>query len=434
MGDEDVIDILQSIGADPEVLHEYNCQPLRARIVRGVVRIRTPYGTWGLKKVFMPTEKLYNIHLLTEYVARVHLFLVPRFIKTRYGDPFVIHPTGLYYMMPWLPGRETDLRKPQHFVAGASLLAAWHANARGFHAFEKTQPAEPKIVDRLTMGQNLLNLLVKKAKQGGSPSPFERLVIASEDELMGRIQIAKTRFQKVELDQLEMESVTGGFICHGRFFKKNILFDGDSYTVVNYEYAAPGSPLAEFAFYLHRYMPAFEWDEELLTNAVFAYHANLPLNPLLLQRLSALIGTPFRPLQIITWYQNREVSWEEEDFIDAFEIALDLEESRDGAAMSLQNLEFVDVADESSANSPEGKFAGDVIATTGVMEQTAGTLSPQEPRRKRRRNSAIFSAPSGPTILKSDQVPIERTIADALRAADKHGRKHNEQKHEDEQI
>jgi CotS family spore coat protein len=427
VNDDELREEMQPIGMDPEVLHVYNCQPARVRAVRGVLKVRTPYGPWALKKVHTSPEQLDVVYRLTEHVAKAGSFMVPRFIRTRHGDPYVIHPTGLYYMTPWLSGREADLRKPVHLIAATRLMAFWHAAARGFQGFHEEPSATLRVLGRLETGKNMFRLLVGKGKQTGRQSPFIRMVLASEDELMERIHIAKGRLLEAGFLELEQTPHTTLTVCHGRFLKKNILFDGESYTVANYDHVETGLPIAELCFYLHRYLPAYEWDEQILLESVRAYHAIQPFDRLQLSRLSAALSVPFRPLQIISWYQNREVMWQEEDYIDAFELALDLEEARAGAADALCDLFRMPLIDQGG-----GHHDGVDLASSrgGNVEMTAPVGGADAGKRKPRRRKKPPLRQAGPTILSPSGSGFPPQI-DLSGSADEHGNEDDEQEHQD---
>src|SRR5579875_1439406 len=319
MEHDEIIQLLQAYGADPDVLSEYHCWPLRVRIVRSVVKLRTPVGTWALKKVYMPESRLEHIYQVTEHIARAGTLTVPRFIKSRYGDPYVVHPSGLYYMTAWISGREADLRKENHLLEGAGLLARWHRAAAGFHSPGDWEGQAESMIERLQGGKTAFKLAYDRARQTAHPSPFERLLLASAEELNERINYAESRFQKAGLAKLEDHARRLGLLCHGNFTKKNILHDGEAYTVVNYDSVHPGPPLYDFALFIHRYLPSYDWNEDILESVVAAYETEYGYQPEQRFQLSALLGAPFRPLQVIAWYLNKTVDWDEEDFVDALE-------------------------------------------------------------------------------------------------------------------
>jgi hypothetical protein len=130
---DEIAQVFEVYGADLQVLEEYNVTPLRARIVRDTIKVRTPVGTRGLKKVFMSDDRLRYIHAGLEYAFLRGVPNVQRFIHNRYGDPYVLHPSGTYYMTGWLSGREADFRKLPELLAGVRLLSSWHQAMAGYH-------------------------------------------------------------------------------------------------------------------------------------------------------------------------------------------------------------------------------------------------------------------------------------------------------------
>lgn len=334
MDHQEMNELLHSYGADPDVLSEYHCQPIHMRIVRDVVKLRTMTGTWALKKVYMSVEQLEQVYQITEHVARAKKFSVPRFIFSRYGDPYVVHPSGLYYMTAWTVGRELDLRKESNLFAAVDLMARWHQAAIGFHT--STPSSKPEnISERLYNGFHTLKQAFISASQHEHPGPFEKLLMASMEELKYRVEVAINRFASVNLPYVEETAKKYGSICHGNFTKKNILYDGQTYTVTNYDAVHLAPPVYDFALFLHRYMPAYQWNEQVLLDSIKTYISVCPPTDTFRDVLAAILGAPFRPLQIITWYVQQGVSWEEEDYVDAFELAMELEEARENAVYAL---------------------------------------------------------------------------------------------------
>lgn len=330
-----IADVLAAYGADPAVLEEYDCLPLRVRLVRDVLKIRTPSGSRMLKKVYMSDQRLDYVYRCTEYIAAGGLANVPRFIRNRYGDPYVEHQSGLYYMTSWLSGREPDLRKPSELFATARLLARWHQSAAAFEADDGWHPDHPTMASRLTAAQTDLREAVTQARSGRPDDPFDRLLLACADELGERTDTAIRELTQVDLQAMETEAQQRRWLCHGGFVRHNLLFDGETYFVLNYDAVYRGPPLAELALFLHRYLPAFEWDATILARTVDAYMSIWGRSSGDVERISALLAAPLRSLQAVSWRLRKAKDWDDEDYVDYLEASLELEEARERARRDL---------------------------------------------------------------------------------------------------
>jgi len=332
---DDVSEVLLAYGADPEVLQEYNCVASRARLVRDVVKLRTPYGPLAFKKVYMPDVQLEYVYQVTEHVATYPGLSVPRFIRTRYGDPYVLHRSGNYYVTAWATGREADIRKERHLIQCAGVLATWHQAAAEFRPDTDWKPPGISLVERLKAGRAAVLLLKERVHRQAQPSAFQKLFLAGCDELVDRVADSERTFAEMDFVQVELQSLHQGSMCHGNFTKKNLLFNGTDYTVVHYEAVQPGPNVYELALYLHRYLPSFDWQPDVLQATVAEYERIAGYKAEFRNQLAALIRAPFRALQIASWYLERAVSWEEEDYVDALERAFELDEVRSASANHL---------------------------------------------------------------------------------------------------
>lgn len=429
---DDVAQVLLSYGADPEVLYEYNCSATRARLVRDVVKLRTPYGPWAFKKAYLSEEELEYVYQVTEHVAAYQSMVAPRFIHTRYGDPYILHLSGNYYVTAWPSGREPDLRKERHVVACAGVLSSWHTAAKGFTANLEWEPNSIPLTHRLSLGKDAILRLQAHFTQSPKPSAFQKIFLAGVEELLERVAHTERLFEAVDFSGVEVASRKIGSVCHGNFAKRNLLYTGDAYTVIGYESVRPGPPVYELALYLHRYLPSYAWQPDVLEAAVAEYERVAGYTPDFRMQLAALVTAPFRALQIVSWYLDRTVDWSEEDFVDALEFALELDEARTSSAMRLcKNIQYSGY-ERAPAGEPvvHASLSAKDLApdsahdTNEICQGTAEEPLPKI-RSRRRKIRPQKNVPSrvGPKLLFSSV---------ALRGADEHRGKYDEQEHENE--
>jgi CotS family spore coat protein len=332
--------VIEAYGADPEVLEEYDCVPLEARVVRDVLKLRTESGWRALKRVVVRAVRLDAAFRCAEHVAKSGFANVPRFIRTRYGDPYVRHATGQYYLTRWWPGKELDVSNKEELCAGLRVLGQWHQAARGAVPADSARPAPPSFEERLQTLHSELVRYRQVAEAEHAATPFERRFAASADELQVRVESALERLADMGFAQAQREWAANGWVCHGDFTSRNLTVDGATYTVWNYERVHPGLPALEVALYLHRYMPAFEWAADVLADAVQQYResAGSAADP---AWLAVLLSVPLRSLQLVSRYYQKSGQWTEQEFVNAFEASLDLDQRRTAAC-----AEVFDVSEE----------------------------------------------------------------------------------------
>jgi CotS family spore coat protein len=386
--------VLEAYGADPEVLDEYVCVPLEARVVRDVVKLRTESGWRALKRVAASAVRLDAAFRCAEHVAKCGFANVPRFIRTRYGDPYVRHATGQYYLTRWWPGKELDVRSKDELCAGLRVLGEWHQAARGALAADSARPALPSFEERLQSLHNELVRYRELAEAEHAPTPFERRFAASADELQVRLESALERLAEMGFSEAQREWAANGWVCHGDFTARNLTSDGAMYTVWNYEKVHPGFPVLEVAMYLHRYMPAFEWEADVLADAVQQYResAGSAADP---AWLAVLLSVPLRSLQLVSRYYQKSGEWSEQEFDSAFESSLDLDRRRAEAC-----AEVFEQQKPLALTLTTGTATSELVAEQAAVDEgNAGTGVPA--RQKKTRSGSRTGAKQRPRAARA---------------------------------
>jgi len=318
---------IEAYGADLEVLEEYNCVPIRARIVRDLLKVQTESGARVLKKVAHKAVHLDWSFLCAEYVAKSGFPNVPRFIRTRYGDPYVLHSTGTYYMTAWRPGRELDVQKTNELFDGMRILGEWHEAAFGCRPQGIEVPRRTSFVTRMRRAAEVLQRYRQMAQSAQETTSFQRVFAANAQDLFERLLGSLQRLEDADFTTVDGAAREQGWVCHGDYTCHNVILDDSAYTVWNYDKVYPGLPLMDTALYLHRYMPAYDWDPAVLASALERYReaSRYPEDG---QILAALLTVPLRSMQVVSWYFQRSRDWAEEEFVHALEMSLNMDVQR----------------------------------------------------------------------------------------------------------
>ena len=327
MSTPDPLGAIQAYGADVEVFEEYNCVPIRARIVRDLLKVQTESGARILKKVAHDAVHLDWSFLCAEHVAKSGFPNVPRFIRTRYGDPYVLHPTGTYYMTAWWPGRELDAQKTSELFDGVQILGEWHEAALGCRPQGIEVPRRTPFLTRIRRALEVLQRYHQMDQSAQVSTSFQQVFAAHAQDLFERVQGSLQRLEHADLTTVDGAAREQGWVCHGDYTRQNVILDGSAYTVWNYDKVYPGLPLMDIALYLHRYMPAYDWDPAVLASALERYRetSRFPEDGHI---LAALLAVPLRSMQVVSWYFQRARDWAEEDFVNALEMSLNMDAQR----------------------------------------------------------------------------------------------------------
>ncbi|WP_067933027.1 hypothetical protein [Alicyclobacillus kakegawensis] len=325
--------VLKAFGAPEDLLTEYAWRgPLRLRAARGGVKIRTDSGSFWLRRARVGREQLQAAHLCAEAVHAHGWRPVPRFVRTLYGDPYVVDASGLYYVTPWFPGSVCRFRERRQMQQAVETLAAWQRAALGSLPVADVPPGSTPSAwtDCLRQGMDEVRRM-EAAANGAGVSPFQRLVASVADQLKRRLDEAAAQLQRIEFSRLEETAKAAGHVCHGRFHGDALWNDG-TVAVVDYEQVHPGLPETDLASWMQRYLPQHDWDVEWTCQLVDQYlNARNVANGErsdAVRVLAALLTIPMPSLQLVRWYVHGALHWDEDDYVDALEAGLEREEGR----------------------------------------------------------------------------------------------------------
>ncbi|HEU4964871.1 MAG TPA: CotS family spore coat protein, partial [Bacilli bacterium] len=333
--ERDLLEAFDGIGGDPEVLREWDLPIDKVKKVRGVLKIRTAVGNRMLKRLTVSEERLQFIQAVTDHLAANGFTQVPRFIRTKYGDPYVVHETGLYYLTEWFSGKEADLKKPKNVFLAAETLARFHLAGQEFASRieqpdtredfgtiwgtyrAKLESYDHNIEDRreLTVMDTSfrehredLEKMIKHAQHQLEESPYEEILDWAEEH--------KT-------------------ICHGSYSRQNLIVDKDKMAVVDFDHCHYGHPVHDIGGMLTRYMPRYDWDPEVGISILDMYRSVREISAEEMTVLAAYLTFPTRTFQVVESYFERTKEWEVDRFASRFKKALKLDSAREAFVQEL---------------------------------------------------------------------------------------------------
>jgi CotS family spore coat protein len=326
--EREIYEAFVEAGYDPDVLREYDLVPERARQVRGVLRLKTRSGYRMLKRVNASEARLKFVFEALEYLYP-RFSHVPRFIRTKYADPYVVTPQGLYYLTDWLPGREAELKKPKHLFMATEVLARLHQAGKGYEAHGFVDTGKGDFLAALTTSRAKIDSYVEWAASREKQTPFDLLFLARKDQLIAMTDHALEELQSSPYPEVLETAKQGKTLCHGSFSKQNVLIDGKRASIVDFDHCHYGPPVYDIGAFLHRYMPKYGWDVEIGQSILDIYQGVSLLSREEIHVLLAYLAFPLKPVQIVSWYYEGVRGWSEEKYGKELEKALQAETGRD---------------------------------------------------------------------------------------------------------
>ncbi|UOF90176.1 CotS family spore coat protein [Fodinisporobacter ferrooxydans] len=374
---EDWADIVIAYGADPDVISEYDFSPLRVKMVRNVLRLRGANGDRMFKKVAYSDTRLAFVHGVVEHVYHNGYPYVPRFIRNKFGDAYVLDHSGQYYMTDWLPGRELELRKPQQLEQMAENLARFHKAAAGYQSSEPLFESKDDVSSQWRRYLAKLQSYRQAILQKHTPDEFDRLFLENWDYITEMIEDALFQLHHSPYPELIANARAAQQICHGSISRQNILADDERMYFVDFDHCHYGPVIQDLAALLHRYMPRCEWDEDVVLGIVDRYKEVRKLSNEELQVLNVYLQFPVRPVQVIEWYYEKLKNWDLDTYVDELLKSLDRDEDRDDFVDVMAEYYGIELYDGVSLQSANPAVPADGIANQEPLFTTAAGLAAQ---------------------------------------------------------
>jgi hypothetical protein len=322
--------ILKGYGVEYSAFDEYDFSVRQVSAVRGAVKLNCRAFDVCLKRTDIPEKRL-RYALQTMSYLKGQGLEVPTLIPTRYGDDYVSHDSGLYYATVWVQGARPDMKDADTFVKASGWLGTWQRTMSHFTPTDPLETIPPNPENRLIRSLGELKQLEQIAADEPRGSTFATQVKNEISRLAGTVEQVLLRLQQLQFNEFQEEAAKRLEHCHGRFLDQNLVRNKDRWVLVNYENVYYGSPLYEFALFVHRYGPNVRWKAGALEKAFAAYQVacGKPFSADDEERLLALLMAPFRTLQVVSWYVLQARDWTEDEYTQVFKAALGSDRARE---------------------------------------------------------------------------------------------------------
>ncbi|QQE77019.1 phosphotransferase [Alicyclobacillus sp. SO9] len=333
-----VLRMLHSYGIPADIVEEYDCVPVRIRRVGDTVKLQTMFGARAVKAVSERLANVQNAFTVTEYLAGQGVPRVPRFIRNRYGDPYVRDGNRFYYMTDWIGGRALEVRHKEHMARAVEELALWQRNTMGaLGTGDSVRPAQG-FQEKLQRLYDKSASFWKDVREKTERTEFERLFLGFAQDVLLRTQEAMDRLTALDFATHETQMCAMGWVCHGNFSAAHIRYDGEFYTIVDYDSVGPGAPLSDLVYFMNSHMNEHAWDAGLLKELVETYLREVSGADDWGVYIAAMLRAPLDILQLVEIYQSQDFK-DEGLFSDVLEHSLELLETKSKGLEQLSQAE-----------------------------------------------------------------------------------------------
>jgi CotS family spore coat protein len=254
-----------------------------------VIKLETEVGAKCLKISTVTPQQIFRLFLVTEHLSKQGLKRIPRFIRTKYGEPYLRTDRGFYWISDWIEGRPVNIKDQNDMVKSARKLAEFHRASRGFYL-----PGEGResFTDN-NWGQRFLGLASQlvdlKLKIKGPVFFKESLRIMSE-----RAVCAAKILSGLDITQLREQLKTELSFCHGAFNREHlILGNSREIYVTGIHHWIRDIRLRDLTDLLYICGRESQWDRQFFHKIITNYEQIFPLLPQELYLLQGYLFFPF---------------------------------------------------------------------------------------------------------------------------------------------
>lgn len=280
---------LNHMNIDLPVLEQWDFKIFDVKSQGRVTKLETDVGTKCLQIRDIFPEVVFYYFLLLEHLSQQGLKRIPRFIRTRYGEPYIKTSERCYWVSDWIYGRHINIEDQNDLVKSVRELAEFHMASRGFYL-----PGEKE--ENFKVHNWSSNFLGRAAQitninfQIKGPTFFkENLQVIAERAVSACKILVGPGY-----DQLRHQLKAELSICHGAFNRDHLIIgkSGEIYLtgLVHWKRDIRLRDLADFLFIVGEIN---QWDNKLCQKLILNYHQISPLLSVEMELLQEYLRFPF---------------------------------------------------------------------------------------------------------------------------------------------
>lgn len=246
-----------------------------------------------------------------------------------------------YYLKNWPEGQEIDIKSTEGIDLAVKTLAVLHTNMNEVNVpeeiiFTQGRSFEEDIRKHHKELKHIRGFIRSKRRK----SDFELKVLECFDLFYEQGEktleyIALSDFCRNKNPSEEQRERT---LCHGNFNHHNILADGKSVFVTNFERIAYNNQMTDLYLFMRKCMEKQNWNSELGMHMLYEYDSVKSITFEEKSVLYILFLYPEKFWKILNHYYNGNKSWISQKSIAKLQNLIELETRRQSFLRELQSL------------------------------------------------------------------------------------------------
>ncbi len=254
------------------ILDNYDFQILRTWKGRGAILCETNQGIKILKEYNGAKDKIKMQHNILLHVKENGFDNIEEIVLNKEGEPFCVDADATTYIVKnYFEGRECNIKDENECFIAVRKLARLHNAMTLPQITEKIELTELPISYEFDKRNKELRKVRRYLKEKSQKTDFELFLLKNYDYFYGKAKETTGELNKYPLKKwLKQLSETGTF-SHGDYQYHNILFQGDSVNIVNFEKYILDNPIRDLYLFTRKLLEKNEWDIELGKRIVHEY-------------------------------------------------------------------------------------------------------------------------------------------------------------------
>ena len=279
---------------DESIISQLSTKIVSTEPKNGIWMLRTDEGkTYALKEAHVPLQRLRWLAEVCDELSHRGFQLVPHFLKTSTGEPFIFDGESLYYAYDWMPGNPLRYESMRQLGDAARSLAKFHMETRQLPPMRITMKPYPLMADVLHKQQELITLSEKLSATTFSDE-YDHLFKSQLKSALEQGEGALAILKLPEVEELIQNHDNG--LCHLDATAQNLIVHPSGYVqLIDLELMNPAPRVVDLSHLLRRAMQAKgTWSSEIAIIPIVAYNRTEPLRQSEYLLLEALLTFPYR--------------------------------------------------------------------------------------------------------------------------------------------
>lgn len=277
---------------------------------RGAIICDTNKGTMILKEYKGSKEKLQLDQALLEHVQKKITVPIEQLQFTKDEELFVTDFYGnTYILKTYFKGNECNLQSEEEIINAIKTLAKLHKGMI-FEGYKDIYtPTIIKLDEEFDKSNKELKRVRNFLRNKKQKNDFEQFLYNEYNYFINQaIEIKEQMLHYYKVDDY-LYIKDKGIFCHGDYQHHNILVDGGTMNIINFEKIIMDEPIRDLYLFLRKLLEKNSWSIELGDKIISAYNDINVLSMKDMLKLYYRLAYPEKFWKIVNHYYNTRKVW-----------------------------------------------------------------------------------------------------------------------------